>query len=211
MKTLVQCDFDGTITEEDVSFYLLDTFAAGDWRYLLKQYRERQISVNSFNGQAFAMIKASEQTLLDFIKGKIKIRAGLDQLIACCRRKGFSLVIVSNGLDFYIKTILTGLGLRDIKVFAAQTRFTTTGIETKYIDPEGNQLEDNFKNAYLRSFLREGYRVVYIGNGFSDVSPAREAHHIFARDELLAYCEEMKLGCIPFVDFNDIAQRLELL
>ena len=36
-KTLVQCDFDGTITEEDVSFMLLDAFADRDprrWRQL---------------------------------------------------------------------------------------------------------------------------------------------------------------------------------
>jgi len=38
-KTLIQCDFDGTITEEDVSFILLDTFARGDWRRLLKEYK----------------------------------------------------------------------------------------------------------------------------------------------------------------------------
>ncbi len=33
-KTLVQCDFDGTVTEEDVSFMLLDAFANGGWRQL---------------------------------------------------------------------------------------------------------------------------------------------------------------------------------
>ena len=44
MKTLVQCDFDGTVTEEDVSFFLLDTFAQGDWRRLLQEYKEGKIS-----------------------------------------------------------------------------------------------------------------------------------------------------------------------
>jgi len=29
---IIQSDFDGTITEEDVSFALLDVFAQGDWR-----------------------------------------------------------------------------------------------------------------------------------------------------------------------------------
>jgi 2-hydroxy-3-keto-5-methylthiopentenyl-1-phosphate phosphatase len=29
IQTLVQCDFDGTVTEEDVSFMLLDAFADG--------------------------------------------------------------------------------------------------------------------------------------------------------------------------------------
>ena len=34
MKTLVQCDFDNTIAESDVSFMLLDAFADGDWQQL---------------------------------------------------------------------------------------------------------------------------------------------------------------------------------
>ena len=212
MKTLVQSDFDGTITEEDAGFHLLDAFADGDWRHLLRQYRERKISVNHFNTRAFAMIKADKQTLLDFLKDKVKVRDGFHQLVACCRSKGFQLVIVSNGLDFYIKAILNELGLENIKVFAAQTQFGAKGIETKYIGPEGNQLEDNFKEAYTRSFLKEGYRVIYIGNGFSDFSPAKEAHHIFATGELLTYCcKDTNLNCTPFADLTDIVKGLELL
>ncbi|MCJ7743228.1 MAG: hypothetical protein MUO99_01535 [Dehalococcoidales bacterium] len=39
-KTIVQCDFDGTVTEEDVSFLMLDACADGDWRALHRQYEE---------------------------------------------------------------------------------------------------------------------------------------------------------------------------
>jgi len=211
MKTLVQCDFDGTLTEKDASFLLLDAFADGDWRHLLRQYRERKITVNHFNTHAFAMIKADEQTLLDFLKKRVKIRVGFPELIACCRKKGFQPVIVSNGLDFYIKAILNDLGQRNIQVFAAQTQFGPDGIETKYIGPEGNQLEDNFKEAYTRLFLKEGYRVIYLGNGFSDFPAAKEAHHVFATGELLAYCQKMNLDCTPFADLNDVVKGLELL
>jgi len=209
IKTLVQCDFDGTITEEDVSFLLLDAFADGDWRQLHEQYRQQQISVKCFNIKTLAMIKADKQTLLNFLKGKVKIRAGWHELITCCQRKGFPLVIVSNGLDFYIEAILKDLGQENIQVFAAQTSFTPKGI--KYIGPEGNQLEDNFKEAYLRSFLKEGYRVIYIGDGPSDFSPAREAQHIFATGELLACCNKTNLNCTPFVNFNDVVKGLEVL
>ena len=51
-KTLVQCDFDGTITEEDVSFMMLDTFASGDWRQIFRNYEEGKISVGRFNTEA---------------------------------------------------------------------------------------------------------------------------------------------------------------
>lgn len=211
MKTLVQSDFDGTITEEDAGFHLLDAFADGDWRHLLRQYRERKISVNHFNTQAFAMIKADKQTLLDFLKDKVKIRDGFHQLVACCRSKGFQLVIVSNGLDFYIETILRDIGMDNIEVFAAQTQFSPDGIDVRYIGPDGNQLEDNFKEAYVRLFLERGYRLIYAGNGISDLSPARQAHHIFATGELLTYCKEMNLNCTPFIDLNDIIRGLEFL
>lgn len=211
MKTLVQCDFDGTITQEDVSFMILDAFASRDWRQLLTEYREGKIPVGRFNTKAFAMVKADKQTLLKFVKSKAKIRTGFHELLAYCHRKGFQFVIVSNGLDFYIKTILRDIGMDNIEVFAAQTRFGPNGIDVRYVGPEGNQLEDNFKEAYVRLFRERGYRLIYAGNGISDITPARQAHWIFATGELLTYCKDMNLNCTPFSDLNDIIRGLEFL
>lgn len=211
MKTLVQCDFDGTITQEDMGYMLLDTFASEDWKQLLAEYRQHKISVDYFNTKAFAMVKADKQTLLKFVESRVKIRAGFCELLACCQRKGFQFVIVSNGLDFYIEKILRDMGIDSIEVFAAQTRFRPKGIETQYIGPEGNRLQDGFKEAYVRLFLRRGYRIVYIGNGASDIPSARLAHHIFATGELLTHCKRTNLNCIPFVDFNDVVRDLEFL
>ena len=210
-KTLIQCDFDGTITEKDVSFLLLDAYANGDWRQLLTEYKQGKISVGCFNTRAFAMVKADRQTLVEFARSKMRIRPGFHELLACCRRKDFEFVIVSNGLDFYIETILGDIGVDDIEVLAAQTHFSPESIEVKYIGPEGNQIQDGFKEAYIRLFLSRGYRVVYAGNGISDVPAAKLAYRIFATGELLACCKQANLNCIPFVDLNDIVRGLELL
>ncbi len=211
MKTLVQCDFDGTITQEDVSFQLLDTFTDGDWRPLLAEYKEGKISVGGFNTKAFAMIKADKQTMLDFIKGKVKIQAGFGELLSYCHRRGFRFVIVSNGLDFYIEAVLRDIGVENIEVFAARTQFRPEGIEVKYIGPDGRQLQDGYKGTYTRLFIKRGYHVIYVGNGISDLPPARQAHHIFATGTLLDLCRQMNLSCMPFVDLNDVVKGLELL
>lgn len=211
MKTLVQCDFDGTITEEDMGFLLLDSFASKDWRRLLTEYREDRLSVGRFNTKAFAMVKADRQTLLKFVKSKVKIRAGFHELLAYCRRKGFRFVIVSNGQVFYIEAILRHIHIDNIDILAAKTNFGPEGIDAKYIGPEGNEIQDGFKEAYIRLFLSRGYRVVYIGNGISDTSPAKQAHHIFATGELLTYCQETNINCTPFVDLNDVVRGLKLL
>lgn len=210
-KTLVQCDFDGTITEEDVSFLLLDTFTDGSWRQLLVEYREKKIPVNYFNTKAFGMIRADGQTLVEFAKSRVKIRPGFQQLVAYCRKRSFRFVIVSNGLDLYIDAILRDIGMHNVEVLAAKTRFGSEGLEAAYIGPDGSQLEDGFKDAYIRSFLGKDYRVIYVGDGLSDIPPAGYAQHVFAIGELLAYCDGANLNCTPFSDLNDVVRGLELL
>jgi len=208
---IIQCDFDGTITEEDVSFMLLDAFAPGDWREWLQHYREQKISVGEFNTRAFAMIKASKAELLEVARDKVRLRAGLHELVSYCRSRGFRFVIVSNGLDFYITAILKDAGLGDIEVHAAKTRLYRRGLKVQYIGPDSTPLISDFKEAYTRAFLKQGYRVVYVGNGPSDIAPAVHAHHIFATDGMLDGCREMNLKCTPFNDLNDIVRGLESL
>lgn len=211
MNTLVQCDFDGTITTRDASFFILDAFAQGDWRRLLQDYKEHRVTVGQFNTRAFAMVKADRETLLRTIRGKVKIRPGFQELVDCCATKGFRFVIVSNGLEFYIKAILEELGLERLEVHAARASFHPAGMEVQYLGPGGKPLNDGFKEAYIQLFLQRGYRVIYAGNGDSDSYPAQHAHKVFATGELLTYCQQHNLGCQPFDKLSDIARELEQL
>ena len=208
VKTVIQCDFDGTITEEDQAFLILDAFARGNWRQLLTEYREGRMSVGSFNARAFAMVKADRQTLVNFVKQTAKIRHGFHDLLAYCRQEEVRFTIVSNGLDFYINTVLTSIGVENVEVFAAQSQFINGSIEVKYIGPDGSHLDNNFKDAFTRSFLAKGYRIIYVGNGPSDIFPAEHAHHVFSREQLLDLCKQKGLKCLPFADFNDILRDL---
>jgi 2-hydroxy-3-keto-5-methylthiopentenyl-1-phosphate phosphatase len=211
MAIIIQCDFDGTITEEDVSFTLLDTFAQGDWRKIFQKYRDNKISVGDFNAKAFAMVKAGREELLEVARGKIKLRGGFHELVSYCRGRGFQLVIVSNGLDFYVKSILNDAGFGGIEAHAARTWFHPGGLKVQYIGPDGTPLDSDFKVAYTKLFLKQGYRVVYVGNGPSDIFPASLAQHIFARDGLLDCCRERSLECKPFDNLNDVVRGLESL
>ncbi|OGN97937.1 MAG: hypothetical protein A2Z77_08835 [Chloroflexi bacterium RBG_13_51_36] len=209
VNSLVQCDFDGTVTETDISFLLLGAFAQGDWRRLLQDYKEHKISVGAFNTRAFAMVKADEHTLLQFLKGDLKVRAGFHELVNHCQERGFRLVIVSNGLDFYIRAILKDLGLGHLEVYAAQAAFHPEGMEVHYVGPDGRRLDDGFKEAYIESFLKPGYRVVYIGNGDSDIAPAKYAHHVFATGDLAVYGRERNLKYKPFETFLEVVRELD--
>lgn len=213
MKTLIQCDFDGTITEKDVSYLLLETFTDGSWREMLREYDAGRLTVGAFNRRAFARIKADRKTLVDFVLNspEVVIRPGFLEMLDYCSRHGLEFVIVSNGEDFYVDAILGKLGVNHIPAHAATSRFTPAGLEVNYISPEGRLLEEGFKEAYLQLFLRQGYRVLYVGNGSSDIYPARRAHHVFATANLLKKCREEGLKHTPFSDLHDVVRELERL
>ncbi|MDH5781743.1 MAG: HAD-IB family phosphatase, partial [Dehalococcoidia bacterium] len=174
-------------------------------------YKEHRISVGEFNTKAFSMIRADKPTLVKALDSKIKVRAGFHEMVNYCRRMGCRLVIVSNGLDFYIEATLENLGLNNLEVHAAQASFHPEGMEVQYVGPDGKRLEDGFKEAYIQSFLNLGYRVIYVGNGDSDFAPAKYAHYVFATGELLAYCRDNKLNYKPFETFIDVVRDIDLL
>jgi 2-hydroxy-3-keto-5-methylthiopentenyl-1-phosphate phosphatase len=206
MKTAIQLDFDGTVTEEDVSFLLLDKFANGDWRKCLAEYTAGKITVGAFSKKVFGMITADEKTLTDFVLSspKSKPRRGLWDLMDYCSRKGIKVVIVSNGLRFYIDAILNKKGIKGVEVHAAESVFSPSGMKVRYIGPNGKELDNGFKEAYTDILCRQGYQVVYIGDGNSDIYSARKAKYVCATGVLLKRCQQEELYWYPFEDFLDV-------
>jgi 2-hydroxy-3-keto-5-methylthiopentenyl-1-phosphate phosphatase len=209
-KTILQCDFDGTITVDDVSFLLLDKFAEGDWRKVLNKYREDKLTVGEFNRKVFSMVKATRQEMTDYMQKNLKLRTGLPELVRVCEKLGLRFVIVSNGLDFYIEQVLKDLGLTGIEFHAAETVFDPAGMKVRYVSPDGKEINDGFKEAYMRLFLGQGYRTIYIGNGYSDFPAASLAHKIYGIDSLLEHCQKVNVSCRVFNDLKEVAESLQM-
>jgi 2-hydroxy-3-keto-5-methylthiopentenyl-1-phosphate phosphatase len=215
MKTAVQLDFDGTVTEEDISFLLLDKYANGDWRKYLAEYTAGTITVGAFSKTVFGMITADEKTLTDFVLNspKSKPRRGLWDLMDYCNRKGIRVVIVSNGLRFYIDAILNKKSIKGVEVHAAESVFSPSGMKVRYIGPDSNEIDDGFKQVYTDMLIREGYQIVYIGDGNSDIYSARKAKYVCATGALLKLCQQEDLYWYPFEDFLDVervVRRMDL-
>lgn len=210
-KRLLQCDFDGTLTEEDVSFLILDRYAEGDWRAILKEYQSGAISVGAFNNRAFAMVKQEQATLEDLVCNEAKLRPGLSALVEYCRLNNIEMAIVSNGLDFYIRALLGKNGLNHLRVIAATTEFTSSGLDSHYYASDGRELMAEFKEYYTNSFIQRGFQVFYAGNGPSDIPASKLAEHTFATDSLLDFYIQQGVPHTPFNDLHDIVAGLRSL
>ncbi|MEK7353180.1 MAG: 2,3-diketo-5-methylthio-1-phosphopentane phosphatase, partial [Chloroflexota bacterium] len=95
-----------------------------------------------------------------------------------------------------------------------ETQFHPEGLRVQYIGPDGKYLDNDFKIAYTNSFLDQGYRIIYLGDGTSDFPPASKSQHIFAcatAGTLLKRCRTANLSCTPFTDLHQVASAIESL
>ena len=210
-RTIVQLDFDGTVTEEDVSFLLLDAFVGSSWRKYLEEYSAGKISVGAFSKKVFDMMIADEKTMTDFVLNspRVKIRPGFKEFITDCKNNSIEVIIVSNGLTFYIKEMLEKLGIDGLDIHAAENVFSPTGMSVRYLGPNGKELETGFKEAYTDMLCKMGYQVVYVGDGNSDIYSSRKAEYVCATSSLLKLCREENLKCYPFSDFYDVIEIIK--
>jgi len=206
---LFQSDFDGTITVDDISFLILDKYARGDWRAVLEDYKSGRITVGQFNTRAFRLVNEERAVLEDYVLKNYQIRPGLSRLVDYCRQKDIRFVVVSNGLDFYIRAIMADLNLDEIEVYSASSEFGNEHIETVYRSPDGSLLDDGFKETYSRFFMEKGYRLIYAGNGASDAPAARLAEQAFATDSLVTRLDTLGVPFSGFTQLDEIVDSLQ--
>ena len=131
----------------------------------------------------------------------VVIRPGFRELLDYCRDNDHRFVITSHGLDFYIEEILKDAGYDGIEYHAARTDFLPDRLDVQYYGPAGEPLADGIKEQYLKSYQDQGYKVVFLGDGLSDIYAARHADYVFACKQLVEKCREEN---IPFKSFDDM-------
>jgi len=208
---IIQCDFDGTITRNNLSVLLRQNFARGDWQKVESDYLNGRITVEQSNKLQYALIREPKDKLQEFVRQHIKLRPGFVDFVRHCRDTTIPLVIVSSGLDFYIETALVHIGMEDLEVHSGQTSFGQEGILVSYTDPEGNLINEGFKRKHLTWLRKRDSHIVYIGDGLSDLDAARNADHIFATDHLLRLLSSSSVAFSEFSDFHDVLRQIRHL
>ena len=205
---IIQCDFDGTITTNNISLVLREKFAIGNWRKIESDYLGGHITVEQSNKLQFALIEESREKLEAFARKNAEIRPGFLEFVRYCQESAIPFAIVSSGLDFYIEAVLDKIGASDLELHCAQTSFTKDGITVSYAGPDGGTVREGFKKKYLAWLRKRGGRVVYIGDGLSDLEAARAADCVFATGHLHSLLNTSSVRHHTFSDFHDILRQI---
>lgn len=208
---IVLCDFDGTVSQEDVTDSLLMRFARPGWDVLEADWREGRIGSAACMAGQIALLDCSRDELDEHL-ATMAIDPDFAAFVALVRRSGAPLRIVSDGLDLAIHRILARHGLDDLPVTAS--RLVQTGprrwaLKFPNARADCRSASGTCKCAQAESLrtANAGARVLMVGDGASDFCVAGRADLNLARKRLLDHCLDHGLQHRAVANF---AQALRL-
>jgi 2-hydroxy-3-keto-5-methylthiopentenyl-1-phosphate phosphatase len=209
MKYKFFCDFDGTITKEDVIDKILETFADPQWKDVEQSWIRGEIGSRDCLAQQTRLIRAREEELIDFV-GQIEIDETFIDFVKNCRNNAVGVAILSDGVDRFIKSILHRYGLDNVKVFSNSLKTTDEGLEMLFPFSHPDCLSGNgiCKCKVMEELSSPVSHNILVGDGRSDYCIALKAHLTFAKSGLLDFCKAKEIRHIEFNGFDEISQWL---
>ena len=212
MPVAIFCDFDGTISRRDVGYNMFHHFSGGRNDSLLPAWKSLQMTSRECLSAEAAMVEASREEILAFVE-TFEIDPGFVAFEHLCRQNSAPLLIASDGLDFYINAILGRHGLGHLPVMCNIGELNGQGIQIQFPwDNRSCTRCGNCKGERMAEYRSinpdKPPRLVFVGDGYSDICAVTQADFLLAKKDLARYCTERRIAHIPFADFFEVADIL---
>ncbi len=195
-------DFDGTITSRDSIVFLTETFGAGSnlRNDIFEQIKSGKLTVYEAIKRELATVTVPWEEAAQALKKHIQVDPGFPMFVRWCRREGHLLSVLSSGIQPVVSLFIEEFG---VPFFAHQVEMTATGWHYRR-DQSAN------KTSILQK-IKGTAKIVYIGDGTSDVEAIPYVDLLFAKGYLAEHCQQEGISHHPFQTFLEVQQRLEEL
>ena len=212
----VYSDFDGTIAVHDIGNQLFRKYVGSNAVEIVKHYLDGTMTARECLTQECAAVDHVTEEDMDAFVRQFSLDPTFDAFVEFCKQRGIPLVVLSDGLDFYVGRLLKQHGHGDLPFFSNHLEFVQRGETTKMVPsfPHSDAeclLCGNCKRNHLLTLSGDDDIIVYLGDGISDRCPVRYADIVFAKGSLRGYCQEQNITYREFRDFTDVMERLEVL
>jgi 2-hydroxy-3-keto-5-methylthiopentenyl-1-phosphate phosphatase len=207
----VCCDFDGTVCIPDSCDYLLSKFAPPEWKELDSAVWRGEISEREAFQRQIALLKVSWQEARTALLKGVRIREGFADFVTFCRTRHLPLTILSSGLRELIDVLLQSVGVSGVPVLAHHAEISGDRWRVKLIDLP--RLAEHCSHCKCVTVLawKETGKVIYVGDGYTDLCPVQHADVVFATGRLASELSASGRPFIPFQTFFEIERELEKL
>ncbi|HUW53612.1 MAG TPA: MtnX-like HAD-IB family phosphatase [Rhodanobacter sp.] len=208
----ILCDFDGTISVEDVIDSLLDRFGGPGWEVLEQDWRAGRIGSRECMAGQVDLLKMTRAELDSHLAG-LWIDHAFPGFVARARELNVPIRVVSDGLDYAIHQILGRYGLDDLPLAANHLAPATPPRQWSLTSPfqaDGCR-SGTCKCACVAHARSTGARTLLIGDGASDFCAADRVDFVFAKHRLIEHCRAVGIPYVPITGFEDALEFLPML
>lgn len=197
-RAVVFCDFDGTITMDEVIVAVWREFAPPGWECDVEEMLAGKKSLLEGVPGVFARIPSSRAPeIIDFAKRTVRFRPGIDEMLRYCRDSSIEFTVTTGALDFFVEPVLEPyrpLISRIISIpadLSGETIRAGTSMACETCALCKAKAMDSFEGAFR----------IAIGDSITDEHGALAADLVFARDRLATIMRERGL---PFHEFDSL-------
>jgi 2-hydroxy-3-keto-5-methylthiopentenyl-1-phosphate phosphatase len=206
----VWLDFDGTISCNDVLDELIKRFAVDDsWKVAEKCWQDGRIGSRECLAAQFASVRVEAAALRDFL-ATIRLDPGIHDLLQLLKQHAVPVAILSDGVDFFIHTLLKAHGIDGLTVRSNTIEHEEDRLTLRCPHSSGHcESEAAHCKCASRNALGDADRKsIYVGDGRSDLCAARSSDLVFAKSTLAACLTREGKAFAPFSTLSDVAAAL---
>jgi len=203
-KRIFLIDFDRTISNEDSTDVLLETHNPEFKKDLRKRYKAGKVTIRQFIKEGLSSLNITKDEYIKTLQEKVTIDESFKDFV----KSGLEFRIVSAGSRLNVQGSLLGYGidLPDEKVISNDLKFNGNKItvENPFLDKEKIYGVD--KKEAVEKFKKQGYEVIYVGDGPSDYRAMEVADFVLVRKGTRAvkFCSENGINFREFESFSEI-------
>ena len=207
---MVQCDFDGTISTDDVTDSLLQRFGRDGWQALEDAWERGEIgSRECMKGQIALLDMGRDE--LDAYLATLPIDPHFPEFVRTALARGMPVQVVSDGIDYAIHKVLRRHGLGDLPVIAnqlVQTGPRSWQLHFPWASAACVRASGNCKCERLAEQRQRYDRVLYVGDSTSDFCVSGRADFVLAKYKLIGHCVAHGIPHAAFIDFSQAVMQL---
>ena len=203
-KRIFLIDFDRTISNEDSTDVLLETHNPEFKKDLRKRYKAGKVTIRQFIKEGLSSLNITKDEYIKTLQKKVTIDESFKDFV----KSGLEFRIVSAGSRLNVQGSLLGYGidLPDEKVISNDLKFDGNKItvENPFLDKEKIYGVD--KKEAVEKFKKQGYEVIYVGDGPSDYRAMEVADFVLVRKGTRAvkFCSKNGINFREFESFSEI-------
>jgi len=181
------------------------------WSKVIADFENQSIGARECLLKELSLVENFDINKFNEIIDTQQVDESFKSFVEFSSEKGIPIVILSDGMDYYIERILQKHGL-EVEFYANHCEVQESGLQLSfpYSDAECTKC-GCCKRNFILNMTADDEVSILIGDGYSDICSAQYADLVFAKKSLASYCWRNNITYFDFQNFSDIQKKLSRL